>query len=651
MKKFFVLVMLLCVTGFAHAQSEIEKYRCIEVRTDLVDDKIQYSIKKENSVEFTMSNCLPESLKINVDGKAFTYEKSKRLIEDGRIEKNDLFAVECYQPFFEEDLYHYRITNQAEYIKYLKSRNYRFHLGKISPLITPDYPLYPTIKQTAEKLNLETPHRVFVIFNRSNGSSHEFFCYIDENQTKKPLHDRCLYTFEQVLDIHMKNNDAVAIKALTEKYLKRLDYEKAERAYRKLMELTNNEDYEGLLSFYIATKQYRKAEELLLEKIDEFPYDARSYISIANLYLHKGEYNRAKLFITKALKLRFEKEEYKAYEILGEIYITERNFERAMLSFKKASELFKKECEEQKLLMDFFRKDIETVDCEIQTLPYELKIVYSLTELEDFPEAEKMARELLSKKQDNPYLFGHLSFIYAGQGEFDKAMEMTDKAIALLKRRGIGANIVMGEIYPVVVSVDRNTPAERAGLKRGDKIINIGDRDIRLYRDSKDIIHMLIDYISSNETVKLTIHRDNSPELKELELKPWEFLKPEASQFLAFKALLFWVKRNQFEFEVLALKAYELNPEDKLAQIVMALLKTDTKNFNEALELLEKADKNAYDGLILLIRPLVYTKAGQINKANEFYREIPEQLLKTKNTLYRVLLDEINRTLTHKQLN
>ncbi|MDI6865976.1 PDZ domain-containing protein [Thermodesulfovibrio yellowstonii] len=651
MKKFFISVMLLCLVEFAYAQSEIEKYRCIEVRTDLVDDKIQYSIKRENSVEFILKNCLPESLKIHVGDKKFTYEKSKILVEDGRIEKNDLFAFECYQPFFEEDLYHYRITNQAEYIKYLNSRNYRFHLGKITPLITPDYSLYPTLKQTAEKVNLETPHRTFVILNRSGGASHEFFCYIDESHAKKPLQDKCLYSFDQVLDIHMKNNDAVAIKALAEKYLKRLDYEKAEKAYKKLMELSNNEDYEGLLSFYITTNQYRKAEEILLKKIDESPYDARLYISLANLYLHKSEYDRAKLFITKALKLGFEEGEYKAYGILGEVYIAERNFKGAILSFKKASELFKKECEQQKLLMDFFKKDTEIVDCELQALPYELKTIYSLTELEDFIEAEKMAKEILSKKQDNPYIFGHLSFIYAGTGDFEKAIDASDKAISLLKRKGIGANIVMGEIYPVVVSVDRNTPSEKAGLKRGDRIINIRDRDLRLYRESKDIIQMLVDYISSNDTVKLTIHRDNSTDLKKIELKPEEFLKPEASQALAFKAIILRVKGNYPEFENLTTKAYELNPEDKLAEIAMALLKTDTGSFNEALEFLEKAGKDVHGSLILLIRPLVYAKAGQVNKAKELYREIPEELLKTKNTLYRVLLDEIKRVLHDKQLN
>lgn len=641
MKRIFIFLILLFLLKFAHAQSEVEKYKCIEVKTDLVGDKVQYSIKKENSVEFALKNCLPQNLDILVEGKKITYEKSKRLVEDGRIEKNDLFSVECYEPFFEEDLYYYRITNQVEYFKYIKSRNHRFHFGKISPLITPDYPLYPTIKQTAERVSLKIPHRVFVIMNFSGGASHEFFCYLDGEKINTQLKDKCVYPFEQVLDIHIKNNNYEAIKALAEKYFKRLDYEKAENTYRKLMELSKGEDYEGLLSFYMATQKYTKAEELLLKKIDESPFDARLYILIADLYLRKGEYYKAKLFINKAFKLRIQEEEYKAYGILGEIHIAEGNFKGAILSLKRASELFKEKCEQQKLLTDFFRKDNEPIDCELQALPYDLKIIYSLTGLGDFQEAEKMAKELLSKKQDNPYVFAYLSSIYAGMGEFEKAIDASDKAISLFKKGGIGANIVMGEIYPLVVSVYRNTPAEKAGLKRGDKIINIGDKDLRLYRDRENIMKMLFNYVGSNEELKLKIHRDNSSKLKELKLRKSEFLDSESSQVLAFRAILSRAMGNRAEFTSFAKKAYELNPNDKLSQITMALLKADTGNAKGALKLLEITEDAHNRTLPMLIKTLVYAKTGKINKAREIYSEIPQDIFQTRNILYRKFLAEI----------
>ncbi|MDW7973017.1 MAG: tetratricopeptide repeat protein [Thermodesulfovibrio sp.] len=645
MKKFLILIIFLFSLDFAYAE-EVEKYRCIEVKTDLAGKDIQYSIKKENTVEFILKDCIPENLKISIGELKLTYQKSKRLVEDGRIEKNDLFVIECSQPFFEDELNIFKV-NPIEFDKYMRQRRIKYNVSKISPIITPEYPLYPTLKQVAERLNLEIPHRTFIIFS-GFGGSHEFFCYID-GKLKKPIKDKCTYTFDQVLDIHVKNRNTSSIRDLVEKYLKRFDYEKAERAYRKLMELSGRIAYEGLAGFYLITGQYQKAKEEMLKQLQNSPYDAQLYISLAKIYLYEKEYEKAKSLINKALKLRFEEGEYEAYGILGEIYIAERNYQEAIISFERASSLFKKDCEVKTLLHDFFKgKDIEPLDCEKQLLPYQLKIMYCLTELGDFKEAEKIAEEILSETENIPHVYGHLSFLYAGKGEFDKALEMTDKSISLLKHKGIGANIVKGEIYPVVVSIQRNTPAERAGLKRGDKIINIGDKDLRLFRQEKDIMEMLDEYINSNETVRLKIHRENFTELKDVEVKVQEILKPEASQVLAYKALILRAKGKSEEFEKLIIRAYELNPEDKLTQIVMALLKTERRRHREAIEFIEKASKDANDSLVLLTRPLIYAKAGKMDKAREFYDEIPEDLLKTKNALYRMLLDEVKRLLLDK---
>lgn len=635
MRKTLISTILLILLYSAHAQGELERYRCIEVKSDLAGYKIQYSIKRENSAGFGLNNCALEDLLIQVKNRRVTYERSIRLVEDGRIEKNDLFAIECSRP---KPVDGNPMDNDR--------LDFSFYRGKISPLITPAYPVYPTLKQTAEKLNIETPHRTFVVLNGFGGATYEFFCYIDEKLLKKPSQDRCLYNFDESLDIHAKNKNTVAISNLAEKYFKRQDYEKAEKAYKRLMELTDNADYQGLLSVYFNTKQYQKAEEMLSKRLKESPFDTSLYISLARVYLFKNDYKKAEAVIKEALKLRFEEEEYKAHAMLGEVYIAERNYRYAVDSFSKALKLFEKACEDNKLMPNFFKKqDTPAIDCELQSLPYQLKIIYSLAELEDFKKAEKLATEIQTKASNDPYIYAHLAYIYSGKGEFDRALKMADKAISLFKRKGIGANIVKGEIYPIVISVDRNTPAERAGLKRGDKIINIGDMDLRLFREGKDIMEMLVEYIKSNESIRLKIHPENSTELKDVELKAQEFLKPEASRSLAFKALILKAKGNHSEFENQVLKAYELNPEDKLASIAMALLKTDKGRYNEAVEILEKGGKDRNDSLFLLIRPIIYAKAGKIDKAKDFFREIPEELLKTKNALYTEFLNEVKRFL------
>ncbi|WP_353683660.1 PDZ domain-containing protein [Thermodesulfovibrio sp. 3907-1M] len=634
MKKIFISIFFLLITSI-YAKAEIEKYSCVEVKTDLAGNKVQYGINKENYAEFEIKDCVLENLKIHVKNRSIIYKQSRRIIEDGRIEKNDLFAIECSQPFPED----------ADLTDY-EGINFNFYRGKITPLINPEYPLYPTLKQTAEKLNLETPHRTFITFSGLGGASHEFFCYIDKKPSTKPLQDKCLYTFDEVLDIHEKNKNTVAIENLAEKYLKRLDYEKAEKAYKKAVELSDKKDLAQLLNFYLAAKQYNKAKEILLKEIENSPYDPLSYISLANIYLYERELDKAEYLVQKALNLRFDNGLYKAYGILGEVYVAERNYNDAVTSFEKAIKFLKEECESEGLLNKFFyRGDVPPVDCEYKILPYQLKIIHALIELEDLDRAEKLLNGMIAKNPNEPSIYGHFAYLYASKGNFNKALKMADKAVSLLKSRGIGVNIVKGEIYPQIFSVRKNSPAERGGLKKGDKIINIDGKDLRLFREKGDIVKMLVEYINKNDKIRLTIHSENSTELKNVELIPQELLQSSASQVLALKALILRSKGDYREFEELSLRAEELNPEDRLTLTALALVMAHKKRYNEAFEIMEKLEKGGSDSLTLLIKPLIYAKSGQIDKAKELYQEIHEELIKTKNALYKNFLAELKKAL------
>ncbi len=59
MRKILILFILLSLLEFAYAQTETEKYSCIEVKTDLENDKIRYSINRENTSEFTLKKLYP----------------------------------------------------------------------------------------------------------------------------------------------------------------------------------------------------------------------------------------------------------------------------------------------------------------------------------------------------------------------------------------------------------------------------------------------------------------------------------------------------------------------------------------------------------------------------------------------------------------
>ncbi len=631
MKKLVVLIVFLFFVSFDYLRAETEHYNCIEVTTDVVNDSVQYGINKENQAQFTLKDCELKDIKIHTKAADISYDSSRRLVENGNVEKNDLFAYMCEMPFIE--------GNDITGYKKIEANFYR---AKISPLISPKYPLYPTLKQTAQKLNLDLPDRTFVIFSKIGYSTHEFFCYA-KNNGKKPLQDKCTYSFEHVLDIHLKNRDALSLSAIAEKYTSKLEYDKSEKAY--LMAMKIDSDYEPLFLFYKETGQYKKAITLLSKALSNDPYNYKLYTDLAIIYLYDNNYNNAESYIRKALRFNFENERnaYEVYEVLGDILMKKRDYGNVIASFEMASNLAKKQCESDSLMLEnFLNNKVPPTDCESEVLPYQLKIIYSLIELDDFNNAEKLANSLLSKFPSySSCLYIALSNIYAGKNEFDKAIEMADKSVSLFQIKGIGAKIEMGEVYPQIISVDIGSPAYKAGLKVSDRIINVGDKDLRLFI-GQDKIQMITDYLNNASNPVLKVCPKDSEILKNVPLKPEEYLRPTAAWALALKALVLRESGKKDEFEKNAIRAYELNPDIWLTQITMALAFADKGNNNKALNILEKAKAHSNDSIVLLIKPIVCKKSKKLDEAINSYKEIPKELLQTKNAFYRKFLDEVN---------
>jgi hypothetical protein len=215
----------------------IQKYRGFEVKTGIVKDQVQYSLVKENSVEFTINRkCELENIRISVGGKQYGYGKVERVMEDGRIEKNDLFAYICYEP---------EVLNDSQANP--EEVQFKFFRGKISPAINPDYPLYATLKLSAERQGINMPHRTFAVLNGFGSASHEFFCYLEGYSNEVLAVDSCSIPFDEVLETHYRNKNAVALVDLGDKYARRFDYDKAEKSYLKALSLPGQDEYRRLV--------------------------------------------------------------------------------------------------------------------------------------------------------------------------------------------------------------------------------------------------------------------------------------------------------------------------------------------------------------------------------------------------------------------
>ncbi|NPV82467.1 MAG: PDZ domain-containing protein [Candidatus Aminicenantes bacterium] len=509
----------------------VQKYRGFEVKTGIVNDQVQYSLVKENSVEFTINGkCELENIKLSVGGKQYRYAKVERVVEDGHIEKNDLFAYICYEPQALNDPQ----ANPEEV-------QFKFFRGKISPVINPDYPLYATLKLSAERQGIKMPQRTLAVLNGFGSASHEFFCYLEGAGDTVPAVDSCSIPFDEVLETHYRNKNAVALMDLGDKYARRFDYEKAEKAYLKALSLPGQEDYRRLVEMYLESGQPARARQYLLGQLKRSPMNFNLHLLLARTYLYEKAYDKAIEEAEASLKLEAERGQYESYAILGRAQLGKRNYVEAIKALGQAAVLAEKECRESRELWDrFFRQEQQqpASDCRLFRVPYEQAIVYALLCLEEYDRAEKGAEALVRVAASDPYNYAWQAFASAALGKFDKAAELADQSLALFKRRGIGAGIAKGEIYPQVISVQAGTPAGRAGLKKGDRIIAVNGQDLRFFREQEEPEQALARLVRKEEKVKLLVQPAGSPELKTVEVQSEEFLNEKATPVVKLKELI-----------------------------------------------------------------------------------------------------------------
>jgi tetratricopeptide (TPR) repeat protein len=262
---------------------------------------------------------------------------------------------------------------------------------------------------------------------------------------------------------------------------------------------------------------------------------------LARAYLVEKNYDKAIEEAGASLKLESERGQYESYAILGRALLGKRNYVEAIKALGRAAVLAEKECQEGRQLWDkFFRQEQEqrASDCRLARVPYEQAIVYALLCLEEYDQAEKGAEALVKVAAGDPNNYVWQAFASAALGKLDKAAEQADQCLALFRRKGIGAAIAQGEIYPRVISVQAGTPADRAGLKKGYRIIAVNGQDLRFFREQEEPDQALARLMRKEEKVKLLVQPAGSPDLKTVEVQSEEFLKEKATPVVKLKELI-----------------------------------------------------------------------------------------------------------------
>ena len=163
---------------------------------------------------------------------------------------------------------------------------------------------------------------------------------------------------------------------------------------------------------------------------------------------------------------------------------------------------------------------------------------------------------------------------------------------------GIGVVVKYEDDYNTVIDVYKDSPAEKAGLKVDDIILQVDGKNVKgVY--GEDLVKLIRGKIGTK--VKIKVKRDN-------------------------KKIEYIVKRNTIDLEMVTNKQFDYEGVNVGYIKIKAFSTNSSKQFNKALK---RLDKKGIDGLIIDVRD---NPGGQLQQT----REILSNFFKRKTVLYQV---------------
>lgn len=349
-----------------------------------------------------------------------------------------------------------------------------------------------------------------------------------------------------------------------------------------------------------------RALDTLHQWVDKQPDNPVASAVLANAYCVVGRYDEAVKYAEASLKVG---RNALAYLALGKAYAAKRDYGRAVQSLKKALE----------------------VDPMATHVHFEMGKIF--VRQERFEEAKScFLKEIRLSNVSSSQMalrLTYLSLVNLALGDLDGAVDAATKAIAHLRLSRLGFTTQLLGGRPIVADVESLSAAEKAGLKTGDKILQVNGQRTEGWDHEKAFYSL-----SPEEGVPLhlTVERKGMDKPLDLVIVA-ERLRYDEEAATAFGLRAFanrdLGRREQFLKD--AHKSYSLDPDNPWSIRSMAVLYIDEGNLQEALKILSAAKKGNFERLL---EAIAYGKSGHMEKASEVYGQISEYFLMSKNPFW-----------------
>lgn len=338
---------------------------------------------------------------------------------------------------------------------------------------------------------------------------------------------------------------------------------------------------------YEHTGQFGRAIGVIKQWIVDNPNDGTGFERLTNLYISNKQYDEAITAAKRAIELKSDNSI--SYVNLGAAYGMKKQYDEAIKALQMA--------------IDIDPKMSNAYDW----------MGYLFIEKNEFNEGEEAYKKAVELSPNNQQYLFSLANTYRLMGRYDDTIETVNKAITLQTFTGIGISIAIEAGYPAVKIVMEASPAKKADIIVGDKIIKI---------DSKSTNGWTVEQVTqslkgiSGTQVSITIERKGAEKTIEKTLIRETIISNEAASYFGLRSLAYRHKGSSEAAFTDAKKAYSLDSANDWSKLSLGASYLDRGQYDESIKLLSQIKVNL---TARILEATAYAKEGEMKLAVNSY--------------------------------
>ncbi|MDI6713885.1 MAG: tetratricopeptide repeat protein [Thermodesulfovibrio sp.] len=423
----------------------------------------------------------------------------------------------------------------------------------------------------------------------------------------------CVFDVETSLRFELYDNDLVGLSLPIYSYGKG-------RLSKSGLFVTMNEKEFGQVAYQSVVEAIKNSVDVIYEtinnpkkvirdakaEINRNPSNTYAYEVIANRSLNLGDY--AEALASAQMITQLDPKNTNGYLLLYRIYKAQRKLKEAREQIEQAFALTPKNANLFIHLYNFY------------------------IEQEKHDKAMNAVTRYIQARPDDNTAAIYLGMLYLTKGKYDDAISISKKMIDSLKFYGIGVSISKEKDFTIVKSVEKEAPAEKAGIKVGDIITEIDGVSTEELK-----IDEVVKKLRGGEGTKLTlkIKRKDNEEPINLTITRQKFYSQPftVASYMGIIGMAQIQKGNINEAKEIINEALNISKSTGLGIIPLkayATLLFVFKEYDKLINDFSKIDNN----YIKLLIATAYAKKADYDRAFKIFREVnnkKELPINTKN--------------------